>query len=269
MKRFNKLSFVSFGSDKSYLKLARKTLGELEEFYPEASFMAFGVDDLDCGQHISGSSPAAIKNYATAHPRGYGYWRWKPCVLATALRNQEEGGVTVYVDGRSSVPKARIDWLDQFTSDLQIDIVAWQMNFVERNYTTTDLLQRFGYEAESINALTGQYAATFFGMRNNERCRSFVNEWGSFLVTNVNLCRDDQTTLPNHLDFLENRHDQSVFSLLLKRAQGNLGVFTLGETDVMSRSSIKPHGKPHPIGVRVVGRIKILRFVKPFPGRQS
>lgn len=269
MKRFNKLSFVSFGSDKSYLKLARKTLGELEEFYPEASFMAFGVDDLDCGQYISDSSPAAIRKYAKAHPRGYGYWRWKPCVLATALRNQEEDGVTVYVDGRSSVPKARIHWLDQFTSNLQMEIVAWQMNFVERIYTTTDLLRKFGYEAESINTITGQYSSTFFGMRNNERCRSFVNEWGSFLVTNATLCRDDPVTLPNHPDFLENRHDQSIFSLQLKRAQGHLSVSTLSDTDVISRSSIRPHGKPHPISVRVVGRIKILQLVKPFPGRQS
>jgi len=253
----SELTFVSFGSDAFYRKLARNTLKQLREIYPGATYKTYGVSDLNCGKPNSECSPSTIKQYAALHPRGYGYWRWKPCVIATALANQNDGGVVVYVDGRCSIPKEPVSWISDFLTLKSSDLVAWQTNYLERVWTTTDLLSKFGIGSESPEALSGQFAATFFGIRNSRLTRSFVNNWETFLIENASLCRDDHPRLTNSHDFIENRYDQSSFSLLLKRREELLSLMTLTDFDVMFSPSMRPHGKPHPLGSRVVRKLRL------------
>ena len=49
-----------------------------------------------------------------------------------------------------------------------------------------------------------------------DKCIDFVNKWYDVMTNHFHLCTDEPSSLPNHPNFKENRHDQSVFSMLSK-----------------------------------------------------
>ena len=79
-----------------------------------------------------------------------------------------------------------------------------------------DIISAFNLDLNSELLKTGQFAATFHAWRNNKRSIDFLNEWLNFLLENKDICRDEISKNLNHKKFIGNRHDQSVFSLLIK-----------------------------------------------------
>eukprot|EP00397_Hematodinium_sp_SG-2012_P053649 GEMP01064199.1.p2 GENE.GEMP01064199.1~~GEMP01064199.1.p2 ORF type:complete len:172 (+),score=31.51 GEMP01064199.1:743-1258(+) len=63
---------------------------------------------------------------------------------------------------------------------------------------------------------SGQFHGGFWVVRNTPNVRALFREWAQ-LVTNYTLLSDAPSAIPNHESFRENRHDQTLFSLLLKR----------------------------------------------------
>ena len=123
------------------------------------------------------------------------------------------------VDDRSGVRKTGkpISWLDNFILENQFDIASWQMRHKEMNWTNGDIINAFNLDLNSELIKTGQLAATFNTWRKNIRSLNFLNEWFSFLLENREICRDEDSKHLNHKKFIENRHDQSVFSLMVKK----------------------------------------------------
>lgn len=64
------------------------------------------------------------------------------------------------------------------------------------------------------------------------------------MYSNHDMCRDLFPGLPNYA-FQENRHDQSVFSVILKKHLRNNSddVFVITNKQISSRKSIQIHGK--------------------------
>lgn len=248
--------FVSFGSDIWYRRLSRKTIRELLEIYPTSKYKVFGPNDLCYIRGISGCAGDDLRRYAKKHPRGYGYWKWKPCLIGAQLEINDDSALIVYVDSRVGIPKERIQWLEDFANRPELDIAAWQMSNVERIWTTADLLNLFDVPVDSEIAISGQYAAGFFAVRNNSSSRELIREWARILDEESPLCRDDPSRMANHPDFQQNRHDQSVFSLLIKSCSEKVSVLTLSDEEIMNQTSIRPHGKPHPFFSRVAKKLK-------------
>lgn len=229
------LNFLSFGSDSKYLELSNSTLNELSLIYPDAIFFNSDVNYLDLN----------IISYAKKFPRGFGYWRWKPYVVNKYLSALVDGDILFYIDGRCFVPPVKIHWLDTFLNNLEFDIVAWQTSHLEAKFTTGDLFNIFNLKNDGNHAMTGQFAGGIFALRVNLRTRNLIHKWDSFLSEYISFVRDEPSLLPNNQLFVSNRHDQSVFSLLLKTST-ELKIFTLTDTDIYRPDSIRAHGKSHP-----------------------
>jgi hypothetical protein len=235
--RFQGFHFVSFGSDWRYRVLARTTLRQLCAVYPSATRRVWSPRDL---------SPA-LRSLARRYPRGFGLWAWKPFILEQCLSECPEGDIVVYVDGRSGIPNQPVHWLSRMREATAIDVAAWQMKHTELTWTRSDLLKEFGIRSQDDHAQSGQFAAGMIAVRNSPAGRSLVHEWLSMMLSKPNLYDDGHSTLPNHASFIESRHDQSVFSLLLKtHQQTGLLVLTLSDDDIYHPRSIRPHGKQHP-----------------------
>ena len=84
--------------------------------------------------------------------------------------------------------------------------------------------------------------------KKNIRSLNFVNEWLNFLLDNREICRDEVSQNLNHKKFIGNRHDQSVFSLMIKTKivkQDSLA-FKILQSNKILNDNLHPHLKNHP-----------------------
>jgi len=164
--------------------------------------------------------------------RGYGYWVWKPQVILQALREMDEGDILLYADTGCHLNKGGIERL-KYYFNLAMDSVAGIHAFqeckkssdealyfidggFEKYFTKGDLFDYFKVidNAEIYN--TGQIAATTFIIKKCEQSEKIVNEWLDVFKFNFNLVDDSPSKINNFDGFIENRHDQSIFSILCK-----------------------------------------------------
>ena len=234
------LKIISFGSNDEYIHLAENTVQSIKNLYSKSVTQVFKAKDL----------PDVINNYAKSYPKGYGYWIWKPYIIKEALSTINENDILLYVDGRSGLRKAGkpIRWLDDFILENQFDIASWQMIHKEMSWTNGDIISAFNLDLNSKLIKTGQFAATFHGWRKNIRSLNFLNEWLNFLQENHEICRDENSKKLNHKKFIENRHDQSVFSLMIKTkiSQNDSTNFKILQYKKILNDNLLPHQKNHP-----------------------
>jgi len=231
--------FISFGSDRRYEELSCQIIRDLSSVYRQSFSRIFTADDL----------PASFIDYASRYRRGFGYWIWKPWIVRRTLGILRPNDVVLYCDGRCGMANkgGTIRWFDEFLQRTEFDVAAWQMRFVEKHWTTADLLSRVSSQYTAAARETGQFAATFHAWRVNGRSMRLASLWLEFMARNPALCRDEPSRLPNDAEFKENRHDQSVFSLTLKslRASNELSVLTFNNSHIYS-DNLLPHQKQHP-----------------------
>ena len=200
--------FISFGSDINFELLSFEVLRSLSITYPNSFIKIYSTAEL----------PIEFQEYATLYKRGFGYWIWKPYIINRTLENLSEEDILVYVDGRSGMPETGkpIRWFDTFLSQKNYDIAAWQMESIEKQWTTQELVSLLITKDPSEVMNSGQYAGGLHAWRVNNRTRHLAKSWLEFILKNPELCRDEPSRIPNDVSFRENRHDQSVFSLLVK-----------------------------------------------------
>lgn len=246
-----RLHFVSFGSRQHYLRLSRQTLNEVASLYPDANCVAISTRDL-------GKDTVELRRYAREFPKGYGYWSWKPLAVQYALERSAPGDVVIYLDGRSGIPKKSVPWIRELQEDPVLALCALQMtSHPEYMWTTGDLFELFGFSIQGPEAVSGQFAGGLFGFRNTEATRTLLNEWRSVVVSRRELCRDEPSVRPNHPSFVENRYDQSAFSLTVKKYLNmGLPVRILGSTDVTGDSAIQPQVKEHPLRIPIPSSVR-------------
>ena len=235
-----KFKIISFGSNDEYINLAEKTVQSIKNLYSNSETKVFKPRDL----------PYLINNYAKSYNKGYGYWIWKPYIIKKALLTINENDILLYVDGRSGLRKTGkpIKWLDNFILENQFDIASWQMVHKEMSWTNGDIISAFNLDLNSELVRTGQFAATFHAWRKNIRSLDFINEWLDFLLYNREICRDEESKKLNHKKFIENRHDQSVFSLMVKTKiiKNDSTAFKILPNKKILNDNLLPHLKSHP-----------------------
>ena len=235
-KESNKmLHCISFASDKRYMEICEKVLISIKKLYPYCFTKVFLPNDLN----------ETLLNYCKNYPRGYGYWIWKPYIILKTLRSLPLGANVLYLDGRTGLHKdcKEIPWLDKFIESQNFNIGLSKTEHIEYKWTNGDLFELFNIKNDSKDACSFQYYATFMCLKNNIKTQIFVEAWLKILINNGQFCRDEISKNPNHKDFKENRHDQSVLSLLTKHSikYFNLNVFDIPHPLKVKNPDIVPH----------------------------
>jgi len=194
--------------------------------------------------------PLSILNYANDYPRGFGYWLWKPflcykfCRLATAE-------CCIYLDARCAYKSEELmAWIELFSLS-NFDICAWSMDHIsEFQWSSSDIINLVFPELLRSHepGFSPQFAATFFAFKCTSKMKAFFKEWYLIMQTYPDLSRDGPYLLANQFNFRDNRFDQSVFSLLIKRmfSLGLLDVCALSNSTIYSPSfGLIPHAQPH------------------------
>jgi hypothetical protein len=197
--------FITFGNEPWHASVTRVC----------ADARALGVFD-----EVRGYTEADLSEedraYAAANPRGYGYWRWKPALCLRHFETLAPGDVLLYADaGCVFNPPAKARLLEYAEMARAHGIVGFQMTHIERQWTKRELLQVFKCEHRPEIVNTGQVEATAFVVAKTEHTERILRSWNAIPRWSP-LAIDDTLTMPQASDFREHRHDQSIFSLLLK-----------------------------------------------------
>ena len=163
--------------------------------------------------------------------RLYGYAVWKPDIIIDYLNSLPDNSILQYSDIGCHFNKNGIDRLNYYASltdenkmvtfdysepPKEIMELNYQFQkFKEYEYTKGDLIKYFGLNFESDVINSAQiWSGTFF-MKKCDFTFKILKSWRE-ITKYINLIDDSKSKSINHEKFIENRHDQSVFSILCK-----------------------------------------------------
>lgn len=209
MKKKEKIILISF-ADSKYASALDRLHKETESFsFDERHF--FTEKDLP-KDFFKGFSPKLYR-------RGYGYWIWKPYLVNEVMKQLDEGDILVYSDcGNRWIDESKARFQD-YCSMLEVDkpIVAFQQQHLEKDWTKGDVFQFICPKSWKKYAVTLQLWSGCFLIMKSKVTMNLLEQWNDITVNHRDLVTDKKSETPNMGTFQENRHDQSVFSLLVKQ----------------------------------------------------
>jgi len=218
-KMFTPLNFqiwaMAFGGGgQNYYNACDRVLREMSQIKICNQLIKYTDADLKNNTHFWSNHKDFIEN----NKRGYGYWIWKPYLILNTLMRMPLNSVLIYVDGGCEV----VNRPDSYTKLRDIvnrcdDILYTSSGLSEASYTKMDLFEYMNIESYD----QVQYQAGVLFIKNNTTMQHFITEWYN-IACNYHLLDDSPSLLPNHANFIDNRHDQSIFSLLLRKHNMNV-----------------------------------------------
>ena len=158
---------------------------------------------------------------ATNSRKGFGYYSWKPAVILDAMQKIDYQDILIYTDAGSHLNKNGKTKLMKYISDTEAnDILITQLNseLCDLKYTKNDTIDLFRQRLLTTAILnTGQIQGGNIFLIKNDYTLSLMEQFNELMSEkNVHYFDDSPSYTPNYQDFVTNRHDQSIFSLLLK-----------------------------------------------------
>jgi hypothetical protein len=151
--------------------------------------------------------------------RGFGYWVWKPQVILQTLEKMKNGDILQYTDAGCHLNPNGLRKLDEFfdlVDKSSNGILGFQMGYIEKIWTKGDLFDYFNVREQKDIYDTGQLWAGAIFIKKCEKSIEFIKNWLKIYYDDFSLTDDSPSKSPNFEGFKENRHDQSIFSLLIK-----------------------------------------------------
>lgn len=149
--------------------------------------------------------------------RGRGYWLWKPYFINIALKNINYGDYLIYSDAAICYRNNVNVFIDIMERE-KIDIMPFSLGkYIEKEYTKRDILIALEADLKSIYE-TPQLWAGFIVFRKTREIEGFCREWLEWCKY-FQLISDINSKEKNYEAFIENRHDQSIYSVLAKKKE--------------------------------------------------
>ena len=199
MKKF----FITYG-DGEFAASKRRILAEARSLRLFDDCRAYAPEDL---------SEAILNCPAMREKRGGGLWIWKPDIIFDALQAMDEGDFLVYCDAGCSLQSSR-DWRVWFDILSRYDICALRIDQRNDRWTRREIIDHFGDGAWLSRR---QCCATVIIVRKSEFVMDFISEWRDTILEYPHFVMD-VPSVDRSLQlrgFIENRHDQSVYSALV------------------------------------------------------
>lgn len=223
-KKIILFAFASLDLKKSIHRLKKQAINS--KYYDEIKIIT--PNDFDFTVKLK------VKELIKKKKRGYGYWFWKPYFLEKIINEISYGDVVHYIDIGCHINKTKSNRFYEYL-DLLEDKDKWLLAFQyhsnnikftdeiifhkreEFKYTKADLFKHFECLGKKEITHTPQFWAGSFFIKKHIKSEKFLKDWNKIFDENFDLIDDTVSKLPNFPGFIENRHDQSVFSILCKK----------------------------------------------------
>ena len=214
--------------------------------YPEISnkqdkiIITFGTDDLFKNKKIRFKQQATdinffdsviIEDEKTIKPllkeheefiinnkRGYGYWIWKAFIIKNQLEKMKTNDILFYLDCGSSIINNNVERLDNYINILKdYDVMVFDNpDHKTKKNVKMNVINEFNIEDDILeqNLIEGGCII----LKNTKKTKEFIDEWKRYMIKdNYQLVNDDLLNLPQHEEFMEHRHDQSILTILARQ----------------------------------------------------
>lgn len=152
--------------------------------------------------------------------RGFGYWIWKSYIINKTFQSADDGDIIMYLDAGCEIGGIKQNNISTFFNHVKNDKIIYSPTLAEgwkeSNWNKMDTFKFLNLDNNDIyNAEHVEAVALIFYVC--DETRHFVDLWYNICSNNYNLIDDSPSKEKNLPQFYENRHDQSIFSLLLKK----------------------------------------------------
>ena len=235
----------------------------------------FGLKDLGSAKQKQISA-----FFQQGQKRLYGFACWKPEIILSYLDVIPQNSILQYSDIGCHFNYKGIKRLNDY---IQIadknNILSFKYNkpnfglkkkfkfqiYYEYQYTKADSWKYLKINSDSEILKTEQIMSGTMFFKNNSYVRNFLNEWANICQISK-LIDDSESIEPNHSNFIEHRHDQSIFSILCKKEKiYNLSASECEWAEFENKRSWE-HLKNYPIWAK---RDKKFNLIKRFINRQK
>ena len=204
----NLTHFITFVQDKQSYRICKEALS-CGYFH---TVQAFSTDswplEIDI-KHL---------NFIAENPRLQGYAVWKSIIIYSKLISMNDEEVLVYADSGYHINPYKNKYFKESYIDILEDVLGFETKYQELPWCKQKAINGVAnyLNLPHLDSLvTGnQISSSLIILKKTERTMKFLLDW-------KNLCSkyeliDDSPSVNEHDVFIENRHDQTIFSLLMK-----------------------------------------------------
>jgi len=205
-----KINFITYGDSNYFIQRHHlKSVAKKSGFFSSAK--AYSYKNLDKGFRKE------FENILK-HSRGGGFWIWKHYFIMQELELMKNNDILVWSDAGSSFnyfAKNKFSQYIEILNSSNENNLRFRMKYIENEWTTKELFQYFNLDPYSEIGKSGQFHATHMIFKKNDLLTEYMKKYRKLLTDNPLLITDYyvKNQIP---EFKENRHDQSIFSLLSK-----------------------------------------------------
>ena len=151
--------------------------------------------------------------------RGGGYWIWKSHIIKKKLEQINNNDILIYLDAGFTINKKgekRFREYIEMINKSDEGILSFQNGQTERLYTTKQIFEYFKVDQNSSIATSQQLLGGIRIMKKNNNLINLINMECKVYSDNQLLITDYYNKNSQESYFKDNRHDQSVFSIIRK-----------------------------------------------------
>ncbi len=154
-------------------------------------------------------------NFIKKNERGFGYWIWKSYITLKKLQSLKENDILVYVDAGCELNsrglsrfKEYLDMVKDPPGILRFELAQNEYCFTKRSLIDFLQISQEHYESK-------QLVGGIFILRKSKDVVELIKKW--YQISQIYDLLNDTPSANNHPEFVEHRHDQSIFSILSKQ----------------------------------------------------
>lgn len=208
----NKINFLTFGAGgERYYLAGKRLINQANELNLFDKTKFYSENDIKKTKFYK-----KHKHFIEKNKRGYGYWLWKPYIIKKSFETMKEGDILLYLDCGCELGEKKKKNLKKLIKDVnKYEIIYSSSGFKEKYYNKMDLIDYMNMNnSKCLNSI--QIQAGVLLILVNKKTRKLINEWYN-IGCNYHFIDDSKSKLANDKNFREHRHDQSIFSLLIKK----------------------------------------------------
>lgn len=185
--------------------------------YNSKCALKYGADEVtEYGPELLDKDFKEANKELLSFKRGGGYWVWKPYIILDALNRLEDGDYLFYSDSGLALIKPLSNFLEPLKKSGQ-NVMCFSTIYPEKYWSKRDAFTLMGCDAaEYYNTLQIMSGISLF--KKSIETIALVKEW-LYYAQDIRIVTDNPNVMgkENYEGFIENRHDQTVWSLLCKR----------------------------------------------------
>ena len=204
--------FITFGAgEENYYHAVKRITQQGENLHVFDKIIAYTDTYLKSDTDFWGQHASFIEN----NTRGYGYWLWKPYIIKKTMELMNHGDILLYLDCGCELNIRKKDALIKFFELVKTELIIGTKISIEHLFNKMDLILKLDMNNDLYtNSEQHQAGAIMFYVC--DKTYAIVNEW--YKIGSEYHFIDDSTSISENVsNFVEHRHDQSIFSLLTKK----------------------------------------------------